>query len=167
MLDAEIASIMKFLIDAAGNPGPYYYNIPENFVVPAIYFPQPEISTRGDTLKTYALEFSWFVKFFGKDTQSAQQMAFAVMTALQRRKNVVPLIDAAGALTGRGFRMKDPSFRIADDGVVQMTLTWDSSRPYFEEEAQKITDLKINMRAKGAFDSAVTKAGGKNGRKKE
>ena len=160
MLDREIISAMRFLIDAGDNPRPYYWNIPQDFMVPAIYFPQPEISARGDTLRTYAIEFSWFVKFFAKDTQSAHLLGFSALAALQRMKNVVPLIDDTGALTGRSFRMRDPALRTIDDGAVQLTLMWDSPRPYFEEPAQKTMIYHINMYAKSAFGRAVKQNGG-------
>ena len=39
MLEKEVASIIKFILDSAGNPVPYYHNMPENFVVPSVYFP--------------------------------------------------------------------------------------------------------------------------------
>lgn len=160
MLDQEIASAMRFLIVAADNPKPYYYNIPEDFLTPAIFFPQPEIRTSGDTLKTYALEFSWFVKFFDKDTQSAHLRAFAALTALQYKMCVVPLIDTAGELTGRGFRMNDPAMRPVDAGAVQLTLSWNSPRPYFEEVAQKMRVYHTNMWVKSAYESAVDQIGG-------
>ena len=160
MLDREIASAMRFLIDATNSPNPYYYNIPESFLTPAIFFPQPEITTRGDTLRTYALEFSWFVKFFDKDTQSAHLLAFAALTALQYKMCVVPLIDEAGGLTGRGFRMNDPAIRVVDAGAVQLTLRWDSARPYFEEPVEKMMVYHTNKWVKSAYERAVNQIGG-------
>ena len=160
MLDQEIASAMRYLIDASGNPNPYYYNVPEDFLTPAIFFPQPEITSRGDTLKTYALEFSWFVKFFDKDTQSAHLMAFAALTALQYKMCVVPLLNNDGTPTGRGFRMNDPSMRPVDDGAVQLTLTWDSPRPYFKEPFEKMLTYRANLWVKSAYESAVNQIGG-------
>ena len=155
MLDQEIASIMHYLINITDNPNPYYYNIPENFLTPAVFFPQPEITSQGDTLNTYALEFSWFVKFFDKDTQSAHMRALAALTALQEKKCVVPRIDEKGQLTGRGIRLNDPSLRVIDDGAVQLTLTWNSPRPYFGESVEKMMIYHTNIWIKSAFDSAV------------
>lgn len=160
MLDQEIASAMRYIIDAADNPHPYYWNIPQEFIVPAVFFPQPEIVSRGDTLRSYALEFSWFVKFFAEDTGSAHALGLAALNALQYRKNVVPLIDDAGALTGRGFRMGDPSLRVIDDGAVQLALNWNSPRAYFEAPAQKIRTFNLNIFIKSAFECAIKQNGG-------
>ena len=161
MLEQEIASAMKFIIGNSGNPAPYYYEVPQDFVVPAVYFPQPEIESRGDTLATYALEYTWFVKFFHKDTQSAFALGFDVLTALKYFKNIIPRIDETGKLTGRSFRMRDPALKPIDSGAVQLTLMWDSARPYFEQKSQKMMKFKAFMYIKSAFDGAVTQL--KNG----
>ena len=164
MLDQEIASAMRFLIDAAGNPKPYYYSIPQDFETPSVFFPQPEIPTKGDTLLTYALEFSWFVKYFDKDTQSAQNIAFAVLNALQGKKCVIPLIDEKGKPTGRGIRLKDPSSRPVDDGAVQLNLSWDSPRPYSDAVRQGTPVDRININwTQNAYESAVNQIGGNYG----
>ena len=47
MLEQEMASIIKFVLDRAGGPSPYYWNVPRHFCVPAAYFPTPEIDTGG------------------------------------------------------------------------------------------------------------------------
>lgn len=155
MLEQEIASAIRFILDSADGPTPYYYNVPQDFLVPAVYFPQPEILSAGDTLNTYSLEYSWYVKFFHADTQKAQALAFTVLTALQARKNVVPLIDETGAPIGRGFRLLDPTVRPLENAA-QLTLTWKSPRPYNSTPAQKMEDLIIDINLKSTFESAVS-----------
>ena len=160
MLDREIASAMKFLIDAAGKPHAYYYSIPEEFKVPSIYFPQPNITTLGDTLSTYALEFNWYVTIFDVDTQSAHTRAFNALNALQHGKCVIPLIDENGELTDRGFRIKDPSTRSIDDSVERLILKWRSPRPYHAPPKQTVTELHIRMWVKSSYESAISQIGG-------
>lgn len=74
MLEQDLASIMSFLTIHSGNPAPYYKNVPEQFRVPAVYFPRPEIGSSGDTFSTYALDFSLFVKFFHKTKEEAYEL---------------------------------------------------------------------------------------------
>jgi len=155
MLEQEIASAMKFIIDKAGNPAPYYGNVPQDFLVPAVFFPQPEIDSEGYTLDSYALKYSWFVKFFAKDTQSAQHMGRSVLTALKGNRNAVPLIDEDGELTDRRFRMKDPLLKPIDDMAVQLTLMWVSPRLYDADDVQKADEINFNIGLKNAFDNAV------------
>ena len=164
MLDREIASAMRFLIDTSDKPHAYYYSIPEEFKVPSIYFPQPNITTLGDTLFTYALEFSWYVTIFDVDTQSAQVRASASLNALQYNKCVIPLIDENGALVGRGFRIKDPSMRNIDDSVARLILKWDSPRPYHDTKRQGTPVDRININwTQNAYESAVNQIGGNYG----
>ena len=160
MLDREIASAMRFLIDAADNPYPYYCKIPAEFKVPSIYFPQPNIATSGDTLSTYALEFNWYVTIFDVSTQAAHARALDALNALQLARCVIPLIDEKGALTGRGFRMKDPSLRNVDDCVTRLILKWTSPRPYHSPPKQIISINHVNLMLRSAYDGAVSQIGG-------
>ena len=130
LLEQEIASIMKFALTQAGNPSPYYYNVPEKFVFPAMFFPQPEIRTRGETFHTYAMEYAWYINVLCETTEEAHAKAWDVLTALKQARNCVPLIDTDGEPTGEKLRLDDPSVRPVDTGVVQLTIAWKSRRPY-------------------------------------
>lgn len=169
MLEQEIASLIKHVLANAGNPAPYYDEVPEGFIVPAAYFPQPEITSDGDTLLTYALSYTWFVKLFHSDGPSAYALGLSVLTALQDAKNIVPLIGLNGAYTGRGFRLKDPSLKRLDGspGVAQLTLSWNSPRPYRDAKAQKMMTYDLNMYSRDAYESAVRQIGGNDGGKNE
>lgn len=147
MLEQEIASAIKFILDSAGAPTPYYHSVPQDFLVPAVYFPAPEIISAGDTLLSYSLEYSWYVKFFHKNTEEAYAMAVKVLTALQSRKNVIPLVDDKGKLTGRGFRVSDPSLKNFDNAA-QLTIIWKSPKPY-----QKTSNTALDTA--DAFENAV------------
>ncbi len=82
----EVASIIKFILDSAGNPIPYYHNMPENFVVPSVYFPSPEITFEPDTFSTYGADYNIFVNFFHSSTElafmSLHCLCFTVSTLL-------------------------------------------------------------------------------------
>lgn len=165
MLEQEIASLIKHMLVKSGSPSPYYDEVPEDFIVPAAYFPPPEITSAGDTLLTYALRYTWLVKFFHVDTPSAYALGLSVLTALQAAKNIVPLIDVDGRYTGHGFRLKDPTLKRIDGaaGVAQLTLTWDSPRPYNNEPSQKMMVYDLAMYSRDAYETAVRQIGGNNG----
>jgi hypothetical protein len=162
MLEQEIASAIKFILKSAGDPSPYYYEVPQDFLVPAAYFPSPEIVSGGDTLLTYSLRYSWFIKFFHKDTPSAYALGLAALTALQGKKNVIPLIGEAGGPTGRGFRAKDPSLKPLDRAA-QLTLMWDSPRPYDADGSQKMMVYDADLYIKAAYDGALSQINGMEG----
>lgn len=158
MLEQEIASIMMFVLGRTGNPTPYYYEVPEGFLVPAVYFPVPEIVSRGDTFATYSLEYNWYIKFFHSSTLLSHEMALTALTAIKETGNLIPLIDENGQLTGSGFRINDPSIRAVYDttGVVQMTLIWNSPRPYDRTKCQKMMVYDLDMLGRDAFEHAVS-----------
>ena len=138
MLEQETASIIKFVLDHSNNPNPYYYRVPQSFRYPAAYFPIPMITSRGETFNTYAAEFSWFIKFFGNPAEDAYERAFLALTAIKEMRNLIPLIGEDGEPSGSGIRIKDPSLNTVDDGAVQLKLEWDSRRPYYAPQSQKM-----------------------------
>ena len=56
-LEQEIASVIRFILDSVPGITPYYWDIPEGFVVPSVFFPQPELTPLGDTFASYAVEY--------------------------------------------------------------------------------------------------------------
>jgi len=143
MLEQEVASIIKFTLDSAGHPAPYYNEVKENFAVPSIYFPSPEIDTGGETFSTYRLGYSWFVKVFHKTTEDAYAMALKVLLAIKGARNCVPLIATDGQNTGELLRIKDPAIKKLDSGVYQIEFGWDSRRPYNDPEYLLVQDYHI------------------------
>ena len=62
-LEQEIASVIRFILDSVPGITPYYWDIPEGFVVPSVFFPQPELTPLGDTFASYAVEYDWYIRF--------------------------------------------------------------------------------------------------------
>ena len=143
MLEQEVASIIKFVLDSAGNPAPFYNEIKENFVVPSCYFPAPEIDTDGETFSAYRLRYNWFIKFFHKTTEEAYAIARNALIALKGARNSVPIIDTDGKPTGEILRLLDPSIKKLDSGVYQLSLAWDSRRPYNDPEYPLSADFSF------------------------
>ena len=160
MLEQEIASLMRFIIEKAGNPAPYYDEVSEGFLLPAIYFPSPEIESDGDTLQTYVLTYTWFINIFHVDKPSAHGAALSVLNGIRKARNLIPLIDSAGNMTDDGFRIKDPSVKILDlsHAAAQLSITWNSIRPYADVDIEqpKTTGYSLNMITKKAFQTALT-----------
>lgn len=142
-LEQEIASIIAAAQRIAGDIGYYYWNLPESFRYPAMYFPQPEITTGGDTLGTYASEYAWYINVFAETTEQAHRIGLAVLTALKRARNYVPLLNEDGTNTGKKLRLKDPALRCVDAGVVQLTIEWTSRRSYADDEPPKVNITHI------------------------
>lgn len=143
MLEQEIASIIKYVLDRAGNPAPYYYEVPQHFLSPAVYFPTPEVTTCGETFSTYGMDYAWYIKIFHKSSHQAYSLGMRVLQAIKGNRNLIPLISENGEETGGGVRLNDPKLKTLDNGVAQLTLEWRSRRPYEKEEAVKMQTYEI------------------------
>jgi len=144
LIEQEMASVMRFVLDASENPYPYYEEIPEGFLVPAVYFPVPEIETDNDTLSTYKLTYVWNINFFHKDTQGAHSMVLKVMEKLKRNRNKVTIINEDGSETEKSFYVKGSRITEAESGNVQMTVEWESRRLYTMEAILKMRKYYVN-----------------------
>lgn len=145
-LEQEIASVIRFILDSVPGTTPYYWSIPEGFVVPAVFFPQPELTPLGNTFASYAVEYDWYIQFFASTDEDAYASAAAAMNALCAARLLVPLIDETGAAAGGGVRLKDPGgVKKVDTGVVQFALTWDSRRPYNVANYQKVMNYNLDI----------------------
>lgn len=161
MLEQEMASIIKFVLDNAGGPAPYYWNVPEHFSVPAAYFPPPEIDTGGETFLTYYMDYAWYIKLFHKTGQGAYAMSHAVTTAIRAERNLIPLIAEDGStIEGEWVRVNDPQLKVLDDGAAQLTVTWRSRKPYNYVEPTKMQsfDLDVYMKSGQTITDAYAEA---------
>ena len=148
MLEQEIASIIKWLLDKSGNPRPYYYNVPQSFIVPAAFFPTPKIDTGGETLASYNMDYVMYVKFFANTSQEAYRLGLSALTQTRTAHNLVPLINEDGEETGAGIRINDPALKMLDDGAAQLTVSWRSRRPYEGEDAEKVMSIDLSLHGK-------------------
>ena len=121
-LEQEIASIMKYVIDWAGKPAPYYWEVPAHFAVPSAYFPMPEIDTGGETFLTYYMDYAWYIKIFHRTKEGAYALGLAVA-------------EDGSEVEESWVRLNDPKLKILDDGAAQLTITWRSRRPYNDTAA--------------------------------
>lgn len=138
MVEQEMASIIKFVIDQAGKPTPYYWNVPAHFFVPSIYFPMPEIDTGGETFCMYFVDYTWYIKLFHQTKEEAYSLGYAVVTAIREARNLIPLIAEDGNEMKRNWvRVNDPKLKLLDDGAAQLTLGWRSRKPYQSDDAER------------------------------
>lgn len=157
-LEQEIASIIRFMLDNSGNPSPYYYRIPQSFAVPAAYFPVPEIDTGAETLTSYNMDYTMFVKYFAKTSEGSYILGQMIAEYIRRKRNKIPLIDIDGSVVkGKYVRLRDPSIKLLDDGACQVQISWRSTRLYDAEVYEKMMTFEANYHMKYA-EKVVTEA---------
>ena len=124
LIDQEGASIARFMIEAADSIKPYFEDMPQDFVVPSIYFPEPEAEPSGDTSVSFAVDFVMYVKVFHSSTASAWEKGYVILKRIMEVRKLIPLYNADGSTAGRGIRVKDPKLRKIADGTVQLEIGW-------------------------------------------
>lgn len=133
-----MASIAWFVIEQAGNPAPYYWKVPESFIVPAVYFSRPEIETGGETFLTYHEMYTWHIQVYDHSEQGAWQKAYDVVKRIRGARNLIPLRDEDGKIIeGEWVRINDPSMIGLDENMAQITIKWRSRQPYDDTLAYK------------------------------
>lgn len=146
MIEQEMASIIKFVLDNAGGPAPYYWNVPASYVVPAAFFPPPEIDTGGETFLTYYVDYIWHIRLAKRSGQGAYAMGSAVVNAIRAARNLVPLIALDGStIAGSWVRVNDPRLALLDNDDAQLTVTWRSRRPYSDTSEERERAQAINV----------------------
>lgn len=148
-LEQEVASAAHFIISALDGVSPYYWEMPADFMVPAVFFPTPEIETAGDSLDTYEMAFTWHVKLFHKTDGEAQNLAQTALVAIKNARNCLPLYNEDGSAVGKRFRVLDPSIKRVDRGAWQLELRWHSPRYFSTDEAPKAEKLKFSVNGLG------------------
>lgn len=149
MIEQETAGIIRFICAVLNEAAAYFWDIPQGFQMPAVYFPAPEADSAGDTLSTYRLSYVMYVKLFAETTHQAQSMAMRTLNAIRQCGNLIPLYKEDGTAEGFGFRLRDPQIKPVDTGVYQLTLQWNSAREYKNNSAAKAKEMHINLTLNG------------------
>lgn len=148
-MELEMVSIIQFVLQHAGNPAPYYWRVPAHFMIPAVYFPSPEIDTGGDTFHTYFVDYRWYIKLFHTTEQTAYALGYAVVLAIRAARNLIPLLAADGtAIPNSWVRVNDPALKVIEFNAAQLAISWRSRKPYNEKEAPLIQSFHFDTFAK-------------------
>lgn len=153
MIEQDMASIINFVLGATDHPTPYYWDIPETFQVPAMYFPRPEVDSGPETMDTYYMDQTMYIKIIASTTEDAMDLGRAAIRAIRKRRNLIPLIKekdgAAKELVeeyqrSRNYvRVNDPECKRADECTCQLTVSWRTREPYDHIDIQKMMKFHV------------------------
>lgn len=110
---------------------PIFHNMPEQFPVPSIYFPNPEILSDRDTLSSFIFTYSLNAKVFSTSNEDAFLIASNIQRELAMHKWRVPILNQDGSETGEYITVKKPSVKKGDDLVAIISIAWDE-RCYYD-----------------------------------
>lgn len=145
-MNQEVGSIMKTFYDLYPVTV-YESNVPKDFEMPSMYFPVPTIINGNDTNMTYEKTFSMSVKLFHSDDVIAGIKAEMIADEISANKNVIPIVDSDGELTGDFIRLTKLETR-AGEGFMSLVLGWDSNYHYNREEWPPLENLELYSEVK-------------------
>ncbi|OLN21853.1 phage portal protein [Domibacillus antri] len=120
----------------------YDEKMPEDFVVPSMYFPPPFSFDGPDTVSTFMKTFSLSVKLFHQSSHQASDEAERIADTIRAKRHLVPLLNADGTATTEFIRINRIDTRVTGE-VATIIVTWDS-RYYYERETFKpLTNITI------------------------
>lgn len=143
-MDAYTASLANRCLVLSGIENFFTGNVPENFRIPALYFPPPEETPGNWTLNGHETTYTVFAKVFAATREAAMELADAIAQGIMAGRRFIPLLGADGTETGNLFKVDPPDARIVDEGVAQVTLAWKAVRQYREEDADMIAEIEIH-----------------------
>lgn len=105
--------------------------LPENLIVPSLYFPQPEIMDGYYSKNKYQVNYTLDVQIFHKSTAEALQVAESITQEIRRNKSVMHLIHADGTVSDESiFFDTITSMEMGTEGIVQVRLMWSYEYDY-------------------------------------
>lgn len=108
----------------------YTPKLPENFIIPSMYFPPPTVVDSPDTVSTFLKTYALPIKIFHQDSSQAQEKCEEFADSIRAGRHLVPLLNSDGSLAGGFIRIKQAQVQAVDDTSALLTLTWDSRYEY-------------------------------------
>lgn len=149
-----LASAVRYIQDHAGiDAAPYFDEIPENFIVPSIYFPVPRTETRKATLSSWKTDIQMECWFAAATGWQAFGYAETVRDCILRDNCAMDIINADGTANGQRVRVSEPSIRKQEDRIVCMSFTVKNYLA-FEETVPTIDDYHYSIVPVGSLYDA-------------
>lgn len=146
-MNPEVGSIMSYFYGLFPVTV-YEKEVPENFVVPSLYFPTPFTFDGNDTNTTFMKSYSLAIKLFHTSPQLAFVEAERIADTIRRKRMHIPMVNKDGSPTNDVIRIRRIEERITD-GVVSIVVTWDSRYHYDRDDYIALENIQ--------FDNGVKK----------
>ena len=120
-----LASAVRYVQDHALSieAAPYFDEIPENFIVPSIYFPVPRTETRKASLSSWRTDIFMECWFAAATDWQAFGYAEAVRDSILADGCAIDIVAADGTATGAKVRVTEPAIRKQEDRIVRLAFT--------------------------------------------
>lgn len=118
------ASIARACLEYTGIQYFYDENVPENFMIPSLYFPTSEIDTNAVQLNGYNTKYSIYAKVFALTKREALELAEKIVQGIISNHCMLTIFNADGTKGTGLIKLETPSARVIDEGIAQITLNY-------------------------------------------
>ena len=143
MLEFEVAALYYF-IDNMLKINAYFNEVPENLLLPCIYYPEPDQDGDYYSLNTYRTEFTMYVNIMAKSDAEAYEIASKIVQEVLYNKMKIPMVDDNGSVKDKSLRLNLPKLKRIDNGVYQIDISWYRYTLYKREEVVKAQEFFMN-----------------------
>lgn len=119
----------------------YFDEIPEEFVVPSIYFPVPRVICKKVTLASFCFTVMVNCQFMAVDQWEAYQYAADVRDHLLVDHCAIPILKKDGLPEGNYMRITEPEIRNIDHRSVQLSFDLKQYVSFEKTEEVKAKDI--------------------------
>lgn len=143
-MDQYIASLARACTAMSGISILYTDNVPQDFAIPSLYFPPFESDPSGSAFNSYRTGYTIYAKVFSATRSQAMALAENIVQGIMRKKCRLPVYKEDGTESGDILRVSPPVARVIDEGVAQITLTYQIRRKFTEPKSPGAAEVKIN-----------------------
>lgn len=133
-MDQYESSIARACLEYSGISTLYEDSVPEDFMIPSLYFPPAELSTSGSTLKSYQAKYSIYVKVFALTKREACGLAEKIVRGIIDKGCKLPVYNFDGTDSGAIIKLEPPTAFGVDEGMAQVTLSYKIIRSSIEKK---------------------------------
>lgn len=143
-MDQYESSIARACLELGGILYLYEDNVPENFMVPSLYFPAPSVFPSASTLGSYQSCYSIYANVFAATKREAEKLAEKIVQGIMLKKCLLPVFEENGTDSGKVIKLDPPSSRGIDEGMAQITLTYCIIRAFTQTKSAGVESMNIN-----------------------
>lgn len=143
-MDQYESSLARTCLELSGISYLYEDNVPENFMVPSLYFPVPAAFPSVSALGSFRSRYTVYANVFAVSRREAGELAEKIVQGIMRKNCLLPVFEESGADSGKALKLEPPSSKVIDEGMAQVTLSYSIIRFYTRTATAKTQGVNIN-----------------------
>lgn len=139
-----LASAVRYIQNHANiEAAPYFDDIPEDYIVPSLYFPVPRTSSKKVTFQTYLTTLYMETQFMASTNWLAYSYASAVRDCITFDDGVMDIMKKDGTLSGKKIRVENVTVNPVDTGIAK--LSFELKNYFSKDSGEKTKANKISI----------------------